>query len=109
MNPGGMGMGLGGLMAGSFLSSIAGVVIGTAVADAILNDGDGGPRAIRDPTSLMMARRPRETRKAIRQRAATTAATLDTTPVETIWEGTLAVTSGAISASGRSDSNCPVP
>jgi len=39
MSPGGMGIGLGGLMAGSFLSSIAGVVIGTAIADAIFNDG----------------------------------------------------------------------
>jgi hypothetical protein len=39
MNPAGAGIGLGGLMAGSFLSTIAGVVIGTAVADAIFNDG----------------------------------------------------------------------
>jgi hypothetical protein len=39
MSPGGMGVGLGGLMAGSFLSSIAGIVIGTAIADAIFNDG----------------------------------------------------------------------
>ncbi len=38
MNPAG-GIGLGGLMAGSFLSTIAGVVIGTAVADSIFNDG----------------------------------------------------------------------
>lgn len=38
MNQGG-GIGMGGLMAGSFLSTIAGVVIGTAVADAIFNDG----------------------------------------------------------------------
>ncbi len=36
MSPGGVGMG--GLMAGSFLSTIAGVVVGTAIADAILND-----------------------------------------------------------------------
>jgi hypothetical protein len=35
-------MGMGGLMAGSFMSTIAGVVIGTAVADAIFSDGDGG-------------------------------------------------------------------
>ena len=45
MNPGGMGMGMGmgGLMAGSFLSTIAGVVVGTAVAGAIFDDGgDGG-------------------------------------------------------------------
>lgn len=40
MTPGGMGIGLGGLMTGSFLSSIAGVVVGTAIADAIFNDGD---------------------------------------------------------------------
>jgi hypothetical protein len=39
MNAGGMGIGLGGLVAGSFLSSIAGVVIGTAIADAIFDDG----------------------------------------------------------------------
>jgi hypothetical protein len=36
MSPGGVGMG--GLMAGSFLSTIAGVVVGTAIADAIFND-----------------------------------------------------------------------
>jgi len=36
MNPGGVG--LGGLMAGGFLSTIAGVVVGTAIADAIFND-----------------------------------------------------------------------
>jgi hypothetical protein len=41
MNPAG-GIGMGGLMAGSFLSTIAGVVIGTAVADAIFNDGGDG-------------------------------------------------------------------
>jgi hypothetical protein len=40
MNPAGVGgIGMGGLMAGSFLSTIAGVVIGTAVADALFNDG----------------------------------------------------------------------
>ncbi|HKG26524.1 MAG TPA: hypothetical protein VKB09_12810 [Thermomicrobiales bacterium] len=39
MSPAGMGVGLGGLMAGSFLSSIAGVVLGTAIADAIFDDG----------------------------------------------------------------------
>jgi hypothetical protein len=33
------GIGLGGMMAGSFLSTIAGVVVGTAIADAIFNDG----------------------------------------------------------------------
>jgi hypothetical protein len=44
---GGPGMGLGGLMAGSFLSTIAGVVVGSAIAEAFFgdsggNDGDGG-------------------------------------------------------------------
>jgi hypothetical protein len=39
-NMGPVGIGLGGLMAGSFLSTIAGVVIGTAIADAVFNDGD---------------------------------------------------------------------
>jgi len=43
MNPAGGGIGMGGLMAGSFLSTIAGVVIGSAVANAIFNDsGDQG-------------------------------------------------------------------
>jgi hypothetical protein len=32
------GVGLGGLMAGSFLSTIAGVVVGSAIADAFFND-----------------------------------------------------------------------
>ena len=40
LNRGGMGMG--GFMGGSFLSTIAAVVVGSAVADAIFNDGDGG-------------------------------------------------------------------
>jgi hypothetical protein len=35
LNPGGAG----GLLAGNFLSTIAGVVIGSAIADAIFNDG----------------------------------------------------------------------
>ena len=35
---GGAGIGLGGLMAGSFLSTIAGVVIGTAIADQFFGD-----------------------------------------------------------------------
>ena len=35
---GGGGIGLGGLMAGSFLSTIAGVVVGSAIADAFFND-----------------------------------------------------------------------
>ena len=38
---GGAGIGLGGMMAGSFLSTIAGVVIGTAIADAIFDGGEG--------------------------------------------------------------------
>ena len=38
----GMGVGLGGLMAGSFLSSIAGVVIGSAIADQFFGDSGGG-------------------------------------------------------------------
>jgi hypothetical protein len=38
----GMGMGYGGLMASSFLSTIAGVVVGSAIADAFFADsGDG--------------------------------------------------------------------
>lgn len=40
MNPGGTGVGLGGFMAGNFLSSVAGFVIGSAVADAIFNGGE---------------------------------------------------------------------
>lgn len=36
MHPGG----LGGLLGGSFLSTIAGVVVGSAIADAIFNDGE---------------------------------------------------------------------
>jgi hypothetical protein len=36
---GGRGMGMGGLMAGSFLSTIAGVVVGSAIAQAFLGDG----------------------------------------------------------------------
>ncbi len=38
----GMGVGLGGLMAGSFLSSIAGVVIGSAIADQFFGDAGSG-------------------------------------------------------------------
>ena len=39
IGPGSTGIGLGGLVAGNFLSSIAGVVVGSAIADAIFNDG----------------------------------------------------------------------
>jgi hypothetical protein len=39
MQPGGTGIGLGGLLAADFLSTIAGVVVGSAIADAIFNDG----------------------------------------------------------------------
>jgi hypothetical protein len=40
MSPGGIG--LGGFMAGNFLSTIAGFVIGSAIADAIFNDSENG-------------------------------------------------------------------
>jgi hypothetical protein len=36
------GMGMGGLMAGSFLSTIAGVVVGSAIADAFFFNDSGG-------------------------------------------------------------------
>src|ERR687894_700243 len=39
MNAGGTGIGLGGFLAADFLSTIAGVVVGSAVAEAIFNDG----------------------------------------------------------------------
>lgn len=39
---GGRGMGMGGMMAGSFLSTIAGVVVGSAIAQAFLHDAPGG-------------------------------------------------------------------
>jgi hypothetical protein len=38
-SPGGTGIGLGGFLAADFLSTIAGVVVGTAIADAIFTDG----------------------------------------------------------------------
>jgi len=43
-DPRGAGVGAGGLLAGSFLSTVAGVVVGTAVADALFGglSGDGG-------------------------------------------------------------------
>lgn len=42
---GGRGMGMGGMMAGSFLSTIAGVVIGSAIAQSFLGDSDAGDTA----------------------------------------------------------------
>jgi hypothetical protein len=39
MNASGTGIGLGGFLAADFLSTIAGVVVGSAIADAIFNDG----------------------------------------------------------------------
>jgi hypothetical protein len=39
LNAGGTGIGLGGFLAADFLSTIAGVVIGTAITDALFNDG----------------------------------------------------------------------
>ena len=41
----GMGMGLGGLMAGSFLSTMAGVVVGSAIAQSCLGDAGGSESA----------------------------------------------------------------
>jgi hypothetical protein len=38
-DPRGAALGAGGLLAGSFLSTVAGVVVGTAVANALFNDG----------------------------------------------------------------------
>jgi hypothetical protein len=42
---GGRGMGMGGMMAGSFLSTIAGVVIGSAIAQSFLGDSGSGDTA----------------------------------------------------------------
>jgi hypothetical protein len=39
MSPGGTGIGLGGLVAVDFLSTVAAVVVGTAIAEAIFDDG----------------------------------------------------------------------
>ncbi len=39
IGPGGTGIGRGGLLAADFLSTVAGVVVGTAIADAIFSDG----------------------------------------------------------------------
>jgi len=41
----GRGMGMGGMMAGSFLSTIAGVVIGSAIAQSFLGDSGSGDAA----------------------------------------------------------------
>ena len=56
MGPGGTGIGLGRLVAVDFLSTVAGVVVGTAIADAIFSDGgddegaqDGTEAADADP------------------------------------------------------------
>ena len=56
IGPGGTGIGLGGLVAVDFLSTVAGVVVGTAIADAIFSDGgydqgyqDGAEAADADP------------------------------------------------------------
>ncbi len=42
---GGRGMGIGGMMAGSFLSTIAGVVVGSAIAQSFLGDSGAGDTA----------------------------------------------------------------
>ncbi|MBC7938739.1 MAG: hypothetical protein H7Z19_03080 [Chitinophagaceae bacterium] len=42
------GMGMGGMMAGSFLSTIAGVVIGSAIAQSFLGDSGSGDTAAGD-------------------------------------------------------------
>lgn len=41
----GRGMGMGGMMAGSFLSTIAGVVVGSAIAKSFLGDSGSGDEA----------------------------------------------------------------
>ena len=46
---GGRGMGMGGMMAGSFLSTIAGVVIGSAIAQSFLGDSGAGDTASDEP------------------------------------------------------------
>ena len=46
---GGRGMGMGGMMAGSFLSTIAGVVIGSAIAQSFLGDSGAGDTAGAEP------------------------------------------------------------
>ncbi len=52
MGMGGMGMGggigMGGLMAGSLLSTMAGAFIGTAIAEEMFNDHDGGDQQAND-------------------------------------------------------------
>lgn len=49
------GMGMGGLMAGSFLSTIAGVVIGSAIAQSFLGDSGAGDLAGGEPGADDMA------------------------------------------------------
>lgn len=45
---GGRGMGMGGMMAGSFLSTIAGVVVGSAIAQSFLGRSDAADTAAAD-------------------------------------------------------------
>lgn len=52
---GGRGMGMGGMMAGSFLSTIAGVVIGSAIAQSFLGDSGSGDTAGAEQGSEDMA------------------------------------------------------
>ncbi len=48
---GGRGIGMGGMMAGSFLSTIAGVVIGSAIAQSFLGNAGSGDTAAAEPGS----------------------------------------------------------
>jgi hypothetical protein len=48
---GGRGMGVGGMMAGGFLASMAGVVIGSAIAQSFLGDSSHGDTAVGADTS----------------------------------------------------------
>lgn len=52
---GGRGMGMGGMMAGSFLSTIAGVVVGSAIAQSFLGNSGPGDIAQSDDSSGDMA------------------------------------------------------
>ena len=52
---GGRGMGMGGMMAGSFLSTIAGVVVGSAIAQSFLGNSGTGDIAQSDDSSGDMA------------------------------------------------------
>jgi hypothetical protein len=47
----GRGMGMGGMMAGSFLSTIAGVVVGSVIAQAFLGDSGSGEAAADTPSN----------------------------------------------------------